>query len=197
MKEQKPKTCGKAAELADDYVWARHLKGDGEKPRRDPSSKYTVSAVQEAACGTLGEGLTEGLSSETQAWGWRESTWERELEGHSQAKEEPTGHYLLQLPEEGPLLFRLSEKCTQERRVYHKGVAVVKEQRVTPKPGQPKPGSIEGCDVGNILLDASCSQSLVRRDLVPEDKIFEGEVGLHVPMGIRFIPINWHVLRWR
>ena len=38
-----------------------------------------------------------------------------------------------------------------------------------------KAGSVEGKQADNILLDTGCGRSMVRKDLVPEEKILEGE----------------------
>ena len=58
----------------------------------------------------------------------------------------------------------------------HEGMSVVKEQRLVTKPGVPKPGSVEGRKVPDILIDTGCSRTLVRKSLVPDDKILQGEV---------------------
>ncbi len=49
------------------------------------------------------------------------------------------------------------------------------KRRVNLKPGVPRPGTVEGTQVPDVLLDTGCSRSLVRRDLVPAEKILEGE----------------------
>ena len=41
--------------------------------------------------------------------------------------------------------------------------------------GVARSGTVEGTSVDNILLDTGCSRTLVRRDLVPEDRFLEGE----------------------
>ena len=36
-------------------------------------------------------------------------------------------------------------------------------------------GTVEGCHVNSILLDTGCSRTMVRRQLVPQDKFLEGK----------------------
>ncbi len=42
--------------------------------------------------------------------------------------------------------------------------------------GVEREGKVEGKAVSNILLDTGCSRTLVRGDLVPDDKVIDGEV---------------------
>ena len=59
------------------------------------------------------------------------------------------------------------EENKPRRNVHGEGVT---------KPGVPKPGSVEGRKVPDILIDTGCSPTLVRKSLVPDDKILQGEV---------------------
>ena len=45
----------------------------------------------------------------------------------------------------------------------------------TSVPGVIKAGVVEGSMVKDILLDTGCSRTLVRKDLVPQDKLLQGE----------------------
>jgi len=41
--------------------------------------------------------------------------------------------------------------------------------------GIAKPGIVEGTAVSDILLDTGCSRTLVRKELVPREKLLDGE----------------------
>ena len=51
----------------------------------------------------------------------------------------------------------------------------MKSQSYIAKPGVYKSGKVEGRKVTDILLDTGCSRTVVRQDLVPEQKKVEGE----------------------
>ena len=63
-----------------------------------------------------------------------------------------------------------------ERRTHHAGNVEVRAHPHIKKRQLQKTGMVEGQEVGDILLDTGCSRTLVRRDLVPREKILEGEV---------------------
>ena len=61
-----------------------------------------------------------------------------------------------------------------ERRVDYKGNSTVRQAPI--KQGLCVPGKVEGTLVKSVVLDTGCSRTLVRSNLVPQDKIMEGEV---------------------
>ena len=63
-----------------------------------------------------------------------------------------------------------------ERRVDHKGNSAVRQTPVAGRQGLYTPGRVEGTLVESIVLDTGCSRTLVRSNLIPQDKVLEGEV---------------------
>lgn len=75
-----------------------------------------------------------------------------------------------------------SSNCPQralfcmKRRINHPGESKIRLQQVKKvTPGVIKPGAVEGKPVKNILLDTGCSRTMVKRELVPEENILQGE----------------------
>ena len=51
-------------------------------------------------------------------------------------------------------------------------------------------GLVKGQKMQEILLDTGCSRTMIRKDLVAEEKYLEGEAGTVVYMGIQYC-IHW------
>ena len=48
-------------------------------------------------------------------------------------------------------------------------------QQIKVSPGVIKPGAVEGKEIKIILLDTGCSRTMVKKDLVPEEKNLQGK----------------------
>ncbi len=62
-----------------------------------------------------------------------------------------------------------------ERRVDHQGSSFPVKHQVVARQGIVKQGVVEGKHIKNILLDTGCLRTLVHQDLVPENKMKDGE----------------------
>lgn len=58
----------------------------------------------------------------------------------------------------------------------HQGQAIIQHSQAQNNRGVAKPGVVEGKPVKSILLNTGCSRTLVRKDLVPQQKFLQGEV---------------------
>ena len=63
-----------------------------------------------------------------------------------------------------------------ERRVDYKGNSAVRQTSAARGQGLYTSGKVEGMPVECIVLDTGCSTTLVRSNLVPQDKVLEGEI---------------------
>ena len=60
--------------------------------------------------------------------------------------------------------------------VDYKGNSAVRQTSTAKGQGLYTPGKVEGSSVESIVLDTGCSRTLVRSNLVPQDKVLEGEI---------------------
>ena len=65
-----------------------------------------------------------------------------------------------------------------ERCVDYKGNSAVRKTSAAAARGQVlyTPGKVEGTPVESIVLDTGCSRALVKSNVVPQDKVLEGEI---------------------
>ena len=78
------------------------------------------------------------------------------------------GHYAANCPSKVNLL------CI-ERRSNFQGESELIQHTVEPKPGIFQTGTIEGQAVTDVCLDTGCTRTMVREDLVPAEKLLEGD----------------------
>jgi len=78
----------------------------------------------------------------------------------------------------------VSKQCVVLPRGLEEGPTKVQSQRQgKPAQGVTKSGTVEGHPVGDILLDTGCSTTLVQRELVPEERLLDGEVTVRCAHG--------------
>ena len=154
--ERKPADGAEAGRLADDYIQARRHIRQGKPDDKDKSNRGTVDARRCHKCGAEGH--------------WRRNC---------PVKEEPgvdgSGHKdprSLKKPERTVKCYNcgrnghISMNCPDKASYFCKDVW-----------GQPvaRIGRVEGTAVSDILLDTGCTRTMVRGDLVPEEKLLPGE----------------------
>jgi len=167
VRERCPSTSREASKLADDYVQARKEGAENQKKEGDKSGRHCLR------CGKTGHVLKDCRV--------RVSTPQQQKEHSASKSDHPKrdakdiecfnchrkGHYSFNCPHNA--LF-----CT-ERRADPRGHSFASRRSGIAQPGTLKQGIIEGKSVKDILLDTGCSRTLVRQDLVPENKIKKGE----------------------
>ena len=182
VKERKPKTSLEAAEIADDYLRAR--KQDlgatfGEEHRKPAERHPLVGPKRCLRCGMPGHLVRDcrrgipkagdtGKEKELAVKMEKPEKVKRDLKDIECFNCHQKGHYASNCPHRAMFCM--------ERRMYHTGHSRVKRCQSTDKVGIAKPGIVDGTAVSNILLDTGCSRTLVRKDLVPKEKILDGEV---------------------
>ena len=73
-----------------------------------------------------------------------------------------------------PGLTQMLQALLADREDY-KGNSAVRQTSAAGGQGLYTPGMVEGTPVESIVLDIGCSRTLVRSNLVPQDKVLEGE----------------------
>lgn len=144
---EKPGTCIKAGELADEYEQARRQEIQpgvaSERPTRSQPTQRTQTGEQKKCdfCGRMGHLEHECRTKKTAASG----------QNSFNCKE--SGHIAANCPNEQ--VYFCSEK--KDAGLYRSGL-------------------VEGREVEKILLDTGCSRTMVQRTLVPGHKYLEGDV---------------------
>jgi len=171
VRERKPKTAAEAGELADDYLQARKREMKAEPIRTTDKSPEAAERKRCYTCGSvkhLAWECPQGSRSGGAAPGReRHQKQEGEVKCFNCGRR---GHISTRCPrdamfcEVGPGQGRLD------------GGDQPQQKGVSGKSGRARSGLVEGRRVDDILLDTGCSKTLVRRDLIPEKKVLEGDV---------------------
>ena len=164
VKERKPRTSVEAGRLADDYIAAR--KEDAAEKGEEEKSPDRRQSLRCGKCRKFGHSARDCRQSLPK--------WEREKDKREAGKKpkrdlkdiecfncHQKGHYASNCPSNA--LF-----CRE------KLPGKVAEQAMT-STGLTRKGSVEGRPVDKILLDTGCSRTLVHQELVPRDRLLEGE----------------------
>ncbi len=185
VKERKPKTSDEAGRLADDYEQARGQTGSGKGPKKlESQSSGQVTGARTLRCFSCGDsghvarncrklpksggasgagGATGPSAPSPPATGGKElqpavTNTRREVKCYNCGQK---GHISKQCPSNAALLCQADG--TSRQRQQRAGTGVMRA------------GSVEGRSVADILLDTGCSQTLVRSDLVPAEKLIQGD----------------------
>ena len=159
VSEKKPKTCVQAGELADEYEQVRKQEpGVQLEPPKKPVQERRPQK-QCGYCGKLGHLKDEcrKLKAKKEAGGGPETGWRNPIRCFQCKKE---GHTKASCPNTVLL-------CTEPDgggRGAQDG-----------EPGVYRRGRVEGQVVPQILLDTGCSRTMVKRSLVPKEKVPEGD----------------------
>lgn len=160
VQEHKPETSEVAAKLADDYLQARKTTISEEKKGK-PLSQLTCHKCKQKGhkarnCPGAEENSTPIAKSERPR---------RDLKDITCFTCDRKGHYAANCPN---LL------CV-ERRSNYRGETELIEHMVSPKQGIFHAGKVEGQTVSDVCLDTGCTRTMVRQDLVPPEKLLEGD----------------------
>ncbi len=162
MQEHKPNTSEVAAQLADDYLQARksHPLAGSEERKVRPLSQIVCAKCKEEGhkakdCRVNPDG-NDGIKIERTR---------RDLKDITCFTCNQKGHYSANCPSKTNLL------CL-ERQSDFQGDSELME---SPKPGVFQEGRIEGRTVSDVWLDTGCTRTMVRQDLVPANKLIEGD----------------------
>ena len=199
VQERKPESSEDAAKLANDYLQARkedlankESGRDGDKSKKchqcgkmghlardcralqpssgsrsDHSSRSEIlsGGRSDHSYGSRNDYSTGSRSDHSS--GSRNDRSRRDLKDVECFNCHKKGHYSSNCPHNA--LY-----CT-ERRVDHRGPSPALQRNAIAKPGVIESGIVEGKKISKILLDTGCSRTLVHQDLVPAEKILEGE----------------------
>lgn len=173
VRERKPKTATEAGQLADDYVQARRQEsrasaeaGKGGEPTRNPAKPKCDN------CGRIGHRTRDCRSRPARSSGSREPS-KQTTGGDKEKFKDVTcwkcfqkGHIAVNCP--GAKTMFCDGTQRRKRRSYPRAV---------------QPGLVEGVAVSDIMLDTGSNRTLVRRDLVPAQKMVEGEIPIRCAHG--------------
>ena len=180
VRERNPESSEEAAKLADGYLQAR---------REDPTSKDVSRRVGDKSgkhCLRCGKSGHEAKDCRVrikppgqEEYNVKPNSWKpkRDLKDVECFNCHNKGHYSSNCPNNAMF-------CT-ERRVDHQGSSFPVKRQAVARQGIMKEGVVEGKHVKNILLDTGCSRTIIHQDLVPENKIKDGEA-----VAIRFVSIG-------
>ena len=150
IKERKPATSMEAGQLADDFELARRQtvehKKSGERPHTGPRRCHTCGGI-----GHFARDCKKGKDEEEVVK--KDGTRRPEVKCYNCQQK---GHISTRCPNNAALL---CQPTVQNR--LGKGVACC--------------GSVEGKAVTDILLDTGCSKTLVRKNLILDNKLLEGD----------------------
>ena len=150
--------------LADDYLQARKGIATGPQPT------FKKGPVRCYACGKPGhvkKDCRQDLDKSLSAGKDTEKT-KRDLKDMKCFNCQQKGRLAPNCPHEAMF-------CSKHR-VDYKDNSAVRQAPVARTQGLCVPGKVEGTPVKSVVLDTGCSRTLVRSNLVPQDKIMEGEV---------------------
>ena len=152
VREHKPTSSNEAGQLADNYVQARGSVAD--KVERGTGAE-TRRCHRCGKPGHLMKDCRQREEPQKSQTDYKGENGKRAIECFNCGGK---GHYSIRCPHNAMF-------CAQ------KGSTTTTRW----KSGIVRSGRIEGRELSHILLDTGCSRTLVRHDLVPEDKLLEGE----------------------
>ena len=171
VRDKKPDTCIAAGELADEYELARNVEFQ-EKPQDLQVKKQSPSALKKWCTYCKTAGHTRDQCRKLQGKREKESQpgdSSREASTREQGKRPPIkcfncrqeGHIAANCPGEPALL------CDTNPVTASKDLGIETWRRS---------GKVEGKFVPEIVLDTGCKRTMVHQELVPPEKIIEGDV---------------------
>ncbi|XP_064398193.1 uncharacterized protein LOC135344837 [Halichondria panicea] len=164
VQEHKPKTSEAAAQLADNYLQARQDSVVSE-------GSSTPNPIVCAKCNKRGHKARNcrvGVDDKTSSPPPRTEIPKRDLKDITCFTCNQKGHYASNCPSKTNLM------CV-ERRSNFQGESELTQHTMEPKPGIFQAGTIEGHAVTDVCLDTGCTRTMVREDLVPVEKLIEGD----------------------
>ena len=175
VRERRPKTSMEARQLADDFAQARkqNTKGNlftGNKKNGDRPYR-PLQCHQCGQAGHLARDCWTGAKGRDHEKD-RGATWKPNERQRRDTKDvecfncHKRGHYAARCPNNAMF-------CSGKRRDISREAEVTNVSHN--KTEVSRRGIIEGMATQEILLDTGCSQSLVRREFVPTERILEGE----------------------
>ena len=155
VRERKPKSSTEAGQLADDYVQARKASQHSGSRKPGEKSREHVHVENKAPSNKHqgGNGSSHKSHAPRNASDWR-----------GQRKKQKCfncrgiGHIAAECPSDAMF-------CKERR------VPIQKSERLPPRQELTLKGEVEGNIVEDMLLDTGCSQTLVRQELVTEDRL--------------------------
>ena len=155
VSEKKPTTCLQAGELADEYEQLRKRESDLDRRNDGPRRCHTCGQPGHLAKDCRKGRKTEGAAETPQKN--EDKTGKNLIRCYNCGQR---GHVALKCPS-AALFCGSSHVRPAGRRLVKRDVY--------------KSGLVEGRRVEKVVLDTGCSQTMVHKDLVPQDKIVEGD----------------------
>ncbi|XP_064386057.1 uncharacterized protein LOC135334709 [Halichondria panicea] len=166
VQEHKPKTSEAAAQLADNYLQARQDSVVSEG--RESSTPNPIVCAKCNKRGHKARNCRVGVDDKTSSPPPRTERPKRDLKDITCFTCNQKGHYASNCPSKTNLM------CV-ERKSNFQGKSELTQHTMEPKPGIFQAGTIEGHAVTDVCLDTGCTRTMVREDLVPVEKLIEGD----------------------
>ena len=176
VRERKPKTATEAGQLADDYVQARRQEGkvSAEAGRGGEPTRYQAGTRPKCDnCGRIGHRTRECRRGPARSSGPREPS---KPPGTGAEKEKFKDMTCWKCFQKG----HIAANCPGAKVMFCEGVQRRKRRSY---PRAVRPGLVEGASVGDIMLDTGSNRTLIRKDLVPVQKLVEGEIPIRCAHG--------------
>ena len=168
--ERKPKSSTAAGELADNYVHARKAtnlsQSSGSRKTREKSCEQVQVETKSTSNKQQGR---DGASHKNHP---PRNASDRRGQRKKQKCFNCKG------------LRYIAAECPSDAMFCKKRRALIwKSERQPPQQELTLRGEVEGITIGDILLDTGCSQTLVRQELMPNDKVMSGQTSIQCAHG--------------
>lgn len=172
VRERKPASSAEAGQLAENYLQARRLTtGEGKVEQAKKPERQTVEVRRCHTCGQVGH-LARDCRKSGKAG--REETSQQERGGRDGVRCfncHRIGHVAAKCP------YSTTMFCEVRGRKSEWQHSEWQRSKVSRK------GMVEGVAVDDILLDTGSARTLVKRDLVPDLKVGDGEIAIRCAHG--------------
>ena len=167
VRERRPKNSAEAGQLAEDYMQARSMEGLGMS-KKETTTQDKAPPGKCPRCGEYGywaRNCPKPHPKRNSNWQPRNDQWNY-TDGMKCFSFNEKGHFATSCPNRSLYCIEInrSTQCGRQERVYHSGI-------------------INGTFCTDIMVDNGASRTVVRRELVFQDDILDGEVTIQCAHG--------------